>query len=834
MNLRFSLRVLLLPLLLVLAGSGDRALGKLSPEQAAKLPPATAGKVDFSQDIKPIIEASCIKCHGRGRSKGDFRLDTRATLLKGGESGSAVAPGKSQESLLIEMVSGLDPDNVMPKKGKKLTAEQVGRLRAWIDQGLPWDAGITFAKLEPVNFKPRQPAIALKSNGGNPIDQILRPYFQQNKIAPAKPVEDRVFARRAYLDVIGLLPGVEELDAFVADTRADKRARLVRRLLADNERYAEHWLTFWNDALRNDYRGTGYIDGGRKQITAWLFSALATNLPYDRFVAQLVNPTPESDGFTRGIVWRGAVNASQVPPMQAAQNISQIFMGVNLKCASCHDSFINDWTLAEAYGLANIYSDEPLEIYGCDKPTGKIAGLRFIYPELGEVPATTNKAARCQRLAEMITSKQDGRLSRTIVNRFWAKFFGRGLVEPVDDMEQPAWNTDLLDWLAEDLVANHYDLKKTIERILTSQAYQLPAVPGGEPALKDYVFQGPHVRRLSAEQFCDALGAITGVWHSQPAGEFDFSCLQPNSAAALAQKGKWIWNDPNAAQNAPPATNYLRKTITLSDAPSEAMAVAACDNSFTLFLNGTNIASGKDYGRPVLIDLQPHLRKGTNVLAVAAVNQSPDNPPPADQKAPEPAANPAGFFFFARIRQQGKPTDFASDASWVWSAEKQEGWEQSGFLAADWKPAAELGAASMAPWNLESKLRQTFTANAVNGRVRAALVNADSLMAALGRPNREQVMTSRATAATTLQALELTNGDNLSKLLQRGAEKLLDAAPASGRALASRLYQHAVGRKPTAEELKLAEELVGAPAKKEGVEDLLWAMAMLPEFQLIY
>src|SRR5260370_30053936 len=186
MNLRFSLRFLLLPLLLLLAGTGDRALGKLSPEQAAKLPPATAGKVDFSQDIKPIFEASCIKCHGRGRSKGDFRLDTRATLLKGGESGLAVAPGKSQESLLIEMVSGLDPDNVMPKKGKKLTAEQVGRLRAWIDQGLPWDAGITFAKLEPVTCKPRQPATPLKSNGGNPLGQVLPPSFKQNRNSPAK------------------------------------------------------------------------------------------------------------------------------------------------------------------------------------------------------------------------------------------------------------------------------------------------------------------------------------------------------------------------------------------------------------------------------------------------------------------------------------------------------------------------------------------------------------------------------------------------------------------------------------------------------------------------
>jgi hypothetical protein len=143
--------------------------------------------------------------------------------------------------------------------------------------------------------------------------------------------------------VIGLLPPPEELAAFLASSEPAKRERLVDRLLGDNQAYATHWFSFWNDLLRNDYRGTGYIDGGRKQISTWLHSALATNLPYDRFVAQLVHPTPETEGFTKGIVWRGVVNASQTPPMQAAQNISQIFMGVNLKCASCHDSFIDDW-----------------------------------------------------------------------------------------------------------------------------------------------------------------------------------------------------------------------------------------------------------------------------------------------------------------------------------------------------------------------------------------------------------------------------------------------------------------------------------------------------------
>src|SRR5262249_51431868 len=286
---------------------------------------------------------------------------------------------------------------------------------------------------------------------------------------PGPVIDDRIFARRAYVDIVGLIPRPEELETFLADRAADKRARLVQRLLADNQRYAEHWLTFWNDLLRNDYRGTGYIYGGRKQITSWLYEALATNKRYDRFVAELINPSPESEGFAKGIVWRGVVNASQTPQMQAAQNISQVFMGVNLKCASCHDSFINDWMLADAYGLASVYADGELEMVRCDKPTGQKAAMKFLYPELGSIDPKASKEDRMKRLAEIMTSKQNGRLARTVVNRFWARFMGRGLVEPLDDMEQRAWNPELLDWLAADLIENGYDLKKLIERILTSQ-----------------------------------------------------------------------------------------------------------------------------------------------------------------------------------------------------------------------------------------------------------------------------------------------------------------------------------------------------------------------------
>ncbi len=278
---------------------GSAALGALTPEQARLLPPASARPVVFGRDIRPLLEARCVQCHGRGRDKGGFRLETRDLLLQGGDSGPAVKVGNSRESLLIELVSGLDPDNVMPRKGTRLTVEQVGLLRAWIDQGLPWDAGMTFAKAAPLNLAPPAPAFEVSASGPvNPINQILGPYFAAKGVNAGAVVEDRLYARRVYLDAIGLLPPADELEAFVKD-------------------------------------------------------------------------------------------------------------------------------------------------------------------------------------------------------------------------EQPAWNQDLLDWLAKNLVEHRYDLKHTLEVMLTSRACQMPAVDLGEAQAKEFVFGGPGVRRLSAEEFRDALGQLTGVWHEK-------------------------------------------------------------------------------------------------------------------------------------------------------------------------------------------------------------------------------------------------------------------------------------------------------------------------------
>jgi cytochrome c553 len=817
----------------------DRVFAKITPEQANSLPPPADHKVDFAREIKPIFEASCIKCHGRGRTKGDLSIESRETLLKGGESGPAIVPGASVESHLVELVAGLDPDSVMPQKGKRLTPEQVGLLRAWIDQGATWDPGISFAKPPPVNLFPRRPELPpARKDLSNPIDRLLQPYYEAHHIPPAKPVSDRVYARRVYMDALGLPPPPKELDRFLADTRPDKREQLVKRLLADQRRYAEHWLTFWNDMLRNDYKGTGYIDEGRKQITGWLYSALATNMPLDKFVRELIDPSLDSEGFVKGIVWRGAVNASQTPQMQAAQNVSQVFMGVNLKCASCHDSFINDWMLSDSYGLAGIYSDEPLEMVHCDKPTGQFAKVKFIYPELGDIDPKAPKAERLKQLAGLLTSNKDGRLTRTMVNRIWACFMGRGLIEPTDDMDAPAWSQDVLDWLAADLSDHGSNLKRTMELILTSKAYQWPAAPMTEQQAAEFVFRGPVVRRLSAEEFRDALAAVTGVWNDLPAAQVDFALADPRLNQRAAQP-RWIWKDAEAARKTDATTIYLRKTVKLPAKPTVAAVVATCDNSFKLFINGKEVTSGNDHNKPKLVDIRAHLVVGDNLFAVQAVN---DRAKPDDKSGDQ--SNPAGFFLYAAIRQNEarggnarmteKVFDIASDRSWVWSAEKADGWNGKEFAARDWQHAAELGQANISPWNLGKKLSAAISSAEVCGQVRAALVNNDSLMTALGRPNREQVVTSRASAATTLQALEMTNGSTLAGLLERGAEHVIRERPKSSRELIVTLYQRALARKPTTEEQRLAEEIVGTPLSKEGVEDLLWAMTMLPEFQLIY
>ena len=606
------------------------------------------GQVDFAHQVAPVLREHCSKCHMADAKKGGFSMNTRESLLEGSENGVVVKPGNSEESLLIESVLSNDKSDRMPPKGARVPADQIEVLKKWIDGGMNWEPGFTFGKgsYEPP-LKPRNPELPPVVEGReHPVDRIIDQYFTEEKITRPQPLGDAAFVRRLTLDLTGLLPEPAAIKAFVADTAPDKRAKLIAAILARDTEYAEHWLSFWNDLLRNDYQGTGYIDGGRKPVTGWLYQALVSNKPYDEFARELLAPPDkQSSGFIDGIQWRGSVNASQTREVQFSQSISQTFLGLNMKCASCHDSFVDRWKLDEAYGLAAIFAEKPLEIARCDKPTGRMAKAAWIFPELGEVDPAAPKPERLKQLAGLMTHPDNGRFTRTIVNRLWHRLMGRGIVHPVDAMDTEPWNEDLLDHLAVRFAEDGHDLKKALAYIASSQIYQSQSIvtaQGDDTA----IFRGPLAKRMSAEQFVDAVWTITGT------------------------------------------------------APEK-----------------------------------PH----------KAVTRGGD------------------------------------------------------------------GATKM---------------------VRASLVASDLLMRALGRPNREQIVSMRPDNITTLEAIDLANGEQLASSLKKGAQRLMAEGHPTD-VLVETVSMRALSRPPSPSEKAGLTTILGPKPTPQAVEDLLWMVLLLPEFQFV-
>jgi uncharacterized membrane protein/mono/diheme cytochrome c family protein len=471
--------------------------------------------VDLNVEVRAILAHNCYKCHGAEKIKGDLRLDRKDMIFKGGKDGAVIVPGDPDKSDLfrrINLPSG--HEDAMPSEGKRLSDDDIAILNFWIKKGAPWPAGTEKSLYRVAAMEPRNPPLPpVSGNRTNPIDRWTNQYFVKNNIKWPKIIDDRTFLRRVTMDIIGLLPSPEEMDAFTNDHRPDKRALWIRQLLNRNDDYAMRWFSFWNDALRNDYTGTGYITNGRYNIGDWLYKSIRANKPYDQFVKELVSPTDESKGFIEGIKWRGVVNASQRTEMQAAQNVSQVFFGLNLKCTSCHNSFISDWKLEDAYAFADIFADSSMEINRCDKPTGKYTNARMLWKQLGTIDSFAKRAAKLAQLADNMVKPEDGRLYRTLVNRIWAQLIGRGLVEPVDLMDNEPWSQDLLDWLAYNFQSNKSDIKELIYLITTSNTYQLPSVGFKEPdqiIAVGYKFSGTLRKRMSAEQFADAVGTVIG------------------------------------------------------------------------------------------------------------------------------------------------------------------------------------------------------------------------------------------------------------------------------------------------------------------------------------
>ncbi|HEY2414578.1 MAG TPA: DUF1553 domain-containing protein, partial [Pirellulaceae bacterium] len=345
-------------------------------------------------------------------------------------------------------------------------------------------------------------------------------------VNPSPLCDDTSFVRRIYLDILGVTPTAAQVSSFVNDTRLDKRSRLVDELLRQPG-WADNWVGYWQDVLAENPNIVNPTLNNTGPFRWWIYESLLDNKPLDRFATELIL----MEGSTRygGTAGFAVASENDAPLAAKAQNIGLAFLAFDMRCARCHDAPSHDFSQEDLFNLAamlhrgeqtlpktsTIPGDEAahtsLMVKVTLKPGQKIAPKWPFGDELpGSLPRELlqDPSDVREELALRITSPQNPRFAKVMVNRIWQRYFGRGIVEPVDDWEtaQPS-NPELLEWLARELIAHDYDAKHIARLIFNSAAYQ--RVPTSDVE-KARLFAAPLRRRMTGEQVLDSLLAAAG------------------------------------------------------------------------------------------------------------------------------------------------------------------------------------------------------------------------------------------------------------------------------------------------------------------------------------
>ncbi len=358
---------------------------------AAQAPPAPAAAtvtVDFNRDIEPIFQNECYACHGPDQQMSGFRLDVPAEALKGGYSGPVILPGDSSSSRLIKMVSGADKV-AMPMGGEPLTPQQIGLLKAWIDQGAtrpgpaasaaaaapvtaPGAATSSHWAFQPV-VRPAVPSVRNSAWVRSPIDNFVLARLETENVKPALEAQRLTLIRRVSLDLIGLPPTPEEVAAFVSDNRPDAYERLVERLLQSphyGEKWARHWLDLARYADSDGYRRDEFRPHAWR-YREWVINALNADMPFDQFTVEqiagdlLPNPTVEqrvATGFHRNTLANreSGIDNEQTrveQVMDRTNTVGTVWLGLTVGCAQCHDHKYDPLKQKEYYQLFSFFNN---------------------------------------------------------------------------------------------------------------------------------------------------------------------------------------------------------------------------------------------------------------------------------------------------------------------------------------------------------------------------------------------------------------------------------------------------------------------------------------------
>jgi len=376
-------------------------------------------------------------------------------------------------------------------------------------------------------FVPQRPSFVRNDPPANNfIDVALRKKWRRLRLVPSDLCDDATFARRAWLDLTGVIPPADEARAFVADPDPSKRQRLIDRLL-ESPGFADYWALKWADLLRVeekvlDRRGVAAFHG-------WIRQSIAENKPVDQFAREILTAL----GSTYAVAPANYYRALRAPDRRA-EAVAQIFLGTRLSCAKCHNHPFERWTMDDYYGFAAVFDGMDYEIkenkrfdkndknnFVGEQIVKLVAKRNLKHPKTKEEPAPRllgvsakigSVDRRLNELADWLAAGDNPLFARVQINRVWSHLMGRGIVEPVDDFRatNPPTNPELLEALTADFVRSGFDLRHAIRTICASRAYQLDSRPNATNADDEINFARAQPRRLGAEQLLDSVHGVLG------------------------------------------------------------------------------------------------------------------------------------------------------------------------------------------------------------------------------------------------------------------------------------------------------------------------------------
>ncbi len=547
--------------------------------------------VDFEKQVQPILEKSCLGCHGVGTTLSHLDLRSRAGLLKGGTRGAGMVPGSAEKSLLYKLVTGSRAPLMPP--GGKLPAREIQTLKAWLDSGAPWGTARALATAQKQTwwaFKPIPIPLRLPEGAGGGIDNFIGARLAEARLSPAPPASKRTLIRRVYADLWGLPPAPERVEAFVKDSDPRAYEKLIDALLS-SPRYGERWGRHWLDLAR--YADSGGFEGDKDRPAMWRYrdwviEAFNTDLPYDRFLRLQIagdelRPSDPAALVATGFLGCGTQDIVENNPRTRANEIddlvsttSAVVLGLTVGCARCHDHKYDPIPTSDYYRLAAVFA--PTERRDVDIPGGKAQivtdkgrtfGPSFVlrrgdaYQPADEIkpgflsalpggdlalpgaPPEAPTTRRRVQLGQWLTSEKNPLTARVMVNRIWQHHFGRGLVNTPSNFglngELPS-HPELLDWLAGKFIESGWSIKKMHRLMLLSRAFQQDSAIRPEALRADpqnrLLWRMP-VQRLEGEAVRDSILSVAGSLNLEVGGPSVYPPVDPSLRADTFQGFNW-------------------------------------------------------------------------------------------------------------------------------------------------------------------------------------------------------------------------------------------------------------------------------------------------------